>query len=88
MRRGALALALFFGLGAHAQIAPRIVDIIDASTRDDHTNLTVQFSCTMRYIAHNPATSGSETLVRFRPGTDCGTWLTMQPTTRDLSPAE
>ncbi len=75
MRRGALALALFFGLGAHAQIAPRIVDIIDASTRDDHTNLTVQFSCTMRYIAHNPATSGSETLVRFRPGTDCGLGL-------------
>ncbi|MFO1467958.1 MAG: SPOR domain-containing protein [Steroidobacteraceae bacterium] len=76
MRRTAVALAaLAVSLAAHAQVGQRIVDIIDASKRDDHVNITIQFSCTMRYIAHNPATAGSETLIRFRPGQDCGLGL-------------
>ena len=64
--------AIAFSLPSYAQFAGRLVDVIDASRRDDHINLNIQFSCTMRYIAHSPATAGSETMVRFRPGTDCG----------------
>ena len=71
--RSAITLAaVLAGLSAHAQVSQRIVDIIDASKRDDHVNITIQFSCTMRYIAHSPATSGAETVIRFRPGSDCG----------------
>lgn len=60
---------------AGAQASQRIVDIIDASKREDHTNITIQFSCTLRYITHSPATGGSETMIRFRPGPDCGLGL-------------
>ncbi len=71
--RVAMALAaIALSVPASAQVGGRIVEIIDASRRDDHINLNIQFSCTMRYIAHTPATAGTETLIRFRPGTDCG----------------
>ena len=72
MRLATALVALAVSSIAQAQIGPRIVDVIDASRRDDHINLTIQFSCTLRYIAHTPATSGSETLIRFRPAPDCG----------------
>jgi hypothetical protein len=67
-------MALMTGLSApaRAQIGGRLIDVIDADRREDHVNLTIQFSCTMRYISHLPATAGTETLVRFRPGADCG----------------
>ena len=71
--RSAIALiSIAFALPTFAQFAGRLVEVIDASRREDHINLNIQFSCTMRYIAHSPATSGAETMVRFRPGTDCG----------------
>jgi hypothetical protein len=61
-----------FGAAARAQPAGRLIDIIDAVRRDDHVNINIQFSCSMRYITHLPANSGAETQFRFRPGTDCG----------------
>jgi tetratricopeptide (TPR) repeat protein len=55
-----------------AQFSSHLVDIIDARRSDDHTDITIQFTCTMRYVSHAPADSGLETTVRFRPGPDCG----------------
>jgi hypothetical protein len=60
------------GRPAFAQFAGRLIDLIDASRRDEHVNVTIQFNCTMRYIMHMPASVGTETQVRFRPGADCG----------------
>jgi len=68
----ATAFLTAFGAAARAQPAGRLIDIIDAVRRDDHVNINIQFSCTMRYISHLPANSGVETQIRFRPGTDCG----------------
>jgi tetratricopeptide (TPR) repeat protein len=60
------------GTPAHAQLAGHLIDLIDASRRDEHVNVTIQFNCSMRYIMHMPTSSGTETQVRFRPGADCG----------------
>ncbi len=57
---------------AYAQPGGHLIDIIDASRRDQHINVTIQFTCSLRYLTHLPATSGTETVVRFRPGVDCG----------------
>jgi tetratricopeptide (TPR) repeat protein len=67
-----MTLATGPGMPARAQPAGRLIDIIDAVRRDDHVNITIQFSCTMRYISHLPANTGVETQIRFRPGPDCG----------------
>jgi len=56
---------------AHAQLAGPLVQLIDADERDEHTNLAVEFSCSVRYVAHNPASHGSATTIRLRLGPDC-----------------
>ena len=66
------ALTAGFGMAARAQPAGRLIEVIDAMRRDDHVNINIQFSCTMRYISHLPANKGTETQFRFRPGADCG----------------
>jgi hypothetical protein len=48
---------------------------------DDHVNINIQFSCTMRYISHLPANKGTETQFRFRPGTDCGLGFSLSEST-------
>jgi len=57
---------------ARAQLGSHFVDLIDARRSDDHTDITIQFTCTMRYVTHAPPDSGLETTVRLRPGPDCG----------------
>jgi len=57
---------------AHAQSAGHLIELIDVAERPDHVNITVQFGCSMRYLSHLPASSGSETTFRFKPGLDCG----------------
>src|SRR5258707_15241247 len=56
----------------HAQSAGHLVELIDVAERSDHVNITVQFGCSMRYLSHLPASGGSETTFRFKPGLDCG----------------
>ena len=59
------------GSPAHAQLAGPLVQLIDADERDEHTNVAVEFSCSVRYVAHNPASHGSATTIRLRLGPDC-----------------
>jgi tetratricopeptide (TPR) repeat protein len=56
---------------ARAQLAGPLVQLIDADERDEHTNVAVEFSCSVRYVAHNPASHGSATTIRLRLGPDC-----------------
>jgi tetratricopeptide (TPR) repeat protein len=56
---------------ARAQSAGPLLQLIDADERDQHTNVAVEFSCSVRYVAHNPASHGSATTIRLRVGPDC-----------------
>jgi len=55
-----------------AQLAGRLVEAIEADERDDHVNVSVQFSCTVRYVAHNPASRADYVRIQLRLGSDCG----------------
>jgi len=52
-----------------------LVQLIDADSRDDHTNVLVQFACTVRYLNNAPASHGSNTRITLRLGPDCGSLL-------------
>jgi tetratricopeptide (TPR) repeat protein len=54
-----------------AQTARPLVDLIDVNQRDSQVEITLQFGCTLFYIAHVPVQQGSEVRIRFRPGPDC-----------------
>ena len=70
--------ASWSSLAAPPAIAPLsgpLVQIIDADTRDDHTNILVQFSCSVRYISSMPVSHGTSTRITLRLGPDCGSLL-------------
>jgi tetratricopeptide (TPR) repeat protein len=52
-----------------------LVQLIDADTRDDHTNILVQFACSVRYLSNAPLSHGSSTRISLRLGPDCGALL-------------
>src|SRR6202035_1358742 len=75
------AAALLLGLMVHgtspAAIAPGmplgpLVQFIDTDEREDHADISVQFSCSVRYISNTPMNHGSSTLITLRLGPDCG----------------
>jgi tetratricopeptide (TPR) repeat protein len=55
-----------------AQVPRPIIDLIDVNQRDSQVDITMQFGCSLFYIAHLPAQQGPEVRIRFRPGPDCG----------------
>ncbi len=56
-----------------------LVQLIDANLQPDHADITVQFSCSARYLTNMPANFGSSTRIRLRLGPDCGSLLTVVP---------
>jgi tetratricopeptide (TPR) repeat protein len=52
-----------------------LVQFIDADVRDDHTNLVVQFACSVRYLSNVPISHGASTRITLRLGPDCGALL-------------
>jgi tetratricopeptide (TPR) repeat protein len=74
--RVGLGLLAAFSLGvASAQIpgAPqRLVDVIEVSEREGQVDLTVVFSCSMRFVTNLPASEGSEVHIQLVPLSDCG----------------
>jgi len=52
-----------------------LVQLIDADLHDDHTNILVQFACTVRYLNNTPVSHGASTRITLRLGPDCGTLL-------------
>lgn len=73
--RGAL-LCLGFTASA-AAAAPAVlpfgplVQAIDADEREDHVDIAIQFSCSVRYISNIPVSRGTTTTITLRLGADC-----------------
>jgi len=93
--RGALPLRafafLFFLVALHGNSPAAIpaampngplVQFIDTDERDDHADISIQFSCSVRYLSNMPISHGSKTTIRLRLGPDCGSLL------NSLLPAE
>lgn len=57
-----------------AQTPARLVDVIDIDERENQVDITLQFSCSLHYSGHTPASEGPELRLRLRPGRDCGTF--------------
>jgi hypothetical protein len=74
--RPAALLAVFVScldaMTVGAQTPARLVDVIDVDERDNQVDITLQFSCSLHYAGHAPASEGPELQLRLRPGRDCG----------------
>jgi hypothetical protein len=60
------------------QLGP-LVQVIDADERDDHVDISIQFSCSVRYITNTPMSRGTTTTITLRLGPDCGSLLNVFP---------
>jgi tetratricopeptide (TPR) repeat protein len=49
-----------------------LVQVIDTDEREDHADISVQFSCSVRYITNTPISHGNKTTITLRLGPDCG----------------
>ena len=63
---------------AAPQLGP-LVQVIDADERDDHVDISIQFSCSVRYISNTPMSRGTTTTITLRLGPDCGSLLNVFP---------
>jgi tetratricopeptide (TPR) repeat protein len=54
------------------QAPSRLVDVIDIDEHDNQVDITLQFSCSLHYSGHSPASEGTEVRLRLRPDRDCG----------------
>jgi len=69
------------GLAATASAAPAIgqgllmgpiVQLIDVQEREDHADISIEFSCSARYVTNTPVSHGSSTTITLKLGPDCG----------------
>jgi tetratricopeptide (TPR) repeat protein len=60
------ARAQVFGAGPG-----RFVDIVELSDHDDQADIVVMFTCSMRYLTHQPASEGTELRIQLLPQGDC-----------------
>jgi len=82
------AMALLIGLAgltgtaaaavAFLQNGP-LVQVIDADQREDHTDISIQFFCSVRYVTNTPRDHGSSTRITLMMGRDCGARLFSLP---------
>jgi len=56
-----------------------LVQVIDADEREDHTDITIQFYCSVNYVTNAPRDHGSSTRITLRLGQDCGARLYSLP---------
>lgn len=82
MRRSNISRALGFAeflvcmllsLTAAAQSAAplRFVDIIELTDHDDQADISIVFTCSLRYVSHLPASEGRELRIELQPLPDC-----------------
>ena len=67
-------LAAFAAGGALAQIPAgpnRLVDVIQVDEHDNQVDVTMVFSCSMRFVTNVPANEGREVRIQFVPLADC-----------------
>ena len=63
---GAAARAQTFGSGPG-----RFVDVVELNDHDDQADIIVQFTCSLRYLTHQPAAEGKELRIQLQPQGDC-----------------
>ena len=56
-----------------------LVQYVDTSEHEDYADVSVQFSCTVHYIAVAPADHGASATITLRLGVDCGNLLNAVP---------
>ena len=81
--RFAFALLIgILGLRTPLQAAPAppsalplgpLVQFIDTHQSEDHADISIEFSCSVRYLTNIPASHGTSTKITLRLGPDCGT---------------
>lgn len=49
----------------------RFVDIVEVTDHDEQVDINVQFTCSVRYVTHLPASQGPELRVQLQPLADC-----------------
>ena len=69
--RPVLALALLLGATCVQAQTARLLAGSGVSQRDDHLDLALDFSCSLRYQSHTPANEGDEVHVQLAIGPDC-----------------
>ncbi len=76
----------FAGLNTNAPAAPGsilpvgpIVQLIDTQELEDHADISIQFACSVRYVANTPVSHGTGTTITLRLGPDCGTQFSSLP---------
>ncbi|HKF98123.1 MAG TPA: SPOR domain-containing protein, partial [Steroidobacteraceae bacterium] len=78
LRRSGTFMCLLAALGvgvASAQLTSgpqRLVDVIEVSDREGQVDVTVVFSCSMRFVTNLPASEGKEVHIQLVPLSDCG----------------
>jgi tetratricopeptide (TPR) repeat protein len=78
LRRSGIFMCLLATLGvgvASAQLSrgpQRLVDVIEVSDREGQVDVTVVFSCSMRFVTNLPASEGKEVHIQLVPLSDCG----------------
>jgi tetratricopeptide (TPR) repeat protein len=84
--RAIVLLATVAGLSSHAQAANLpglptgpLVQVIDTDEREDHADISVQLSCSVRFVGNTPIDHGSGVSIRLRLGPDCGSLLNAFP---------
>jgi hypothetical protein len=69
------------GFAAPASAAPAIgqglimgpiVQLIDVQEHEDHADISIDFSCSTRYVTNTPVSHGSSTTITLKLGPDCG----------------
>ena len=85
LHAGALLIGLA-GLHTNAPAAPGsilpmgpIVQLIDTQELEDHADISIQFACSVRYVANTPVSHGTGTTITLRLGPDCGTQFSSLP---------
>ncbi len=64
--------------GSQLPVGP-LVQLIDTTESEDHADVSIQFSCSVRYISNTPVSHGSSTKITLRLGPDCGTQFGSPP---------
>src|SRR5579864_8031565 len=69
---GPLAACAAGGALAQISVGPnRLVDVIQVDDHENQVDVTMVFSCSMRFITNIPANEGREVRIQFMPLADC-----------------
>src|SRR5258708_36062599 len=50
----------------------RFIDIVEVNDHEDQVDIVVQFTCSLRYLTHQPASEGKELRIQMLPQGACG----------------